>query len=841
MKLSKRLMATLLLAVMTLPLLLVNASAKTVTVTADAMDATREAGKLVIYTPAFGESTGTNDWGVEVVVEDNKAVSIERKGDHKIPRNGFVLSGHDENAGDESKNRGKWLEENVKVGDYVYYNPAGVVTVSDKEVAENSFYSFDKPLSGVNVTRGENMTVVYNKIGTHTGTNEWGYEIVCTGGVVTSLGGYNSLIPATKGSFVVSIHGEEVIWYQTNIKLGMTVTYDEAKGTITFSYDDSSAVAGAKMKYEELKADYDAAVKRYDNFDHAAVKAELESYKSEVDTLEKDFKAKKISTSDLVASCKALEDKAKELTLQICESRTVEYRGVWIRPTDKNAESVAETVQKLYDNGINMICIETVYDCTTIMPMPEGCLFECNPKFDHYDMLQTYIEECHKREMELHLWLPIFYVGDYYSKNVRRSVGIKKPEWLSVSNTGKYSYQLVEKGQEGAGLMMLDPSNKEATDYLLNIYKYILETYDVDGFQLDYIRYYTRSADGTSFDMGYNEHILDAFEEKYNVRPTYNTQASYWNNWVAFRCQYITDFVERTRKLIDEVNPDVLLSADVAPDPAEAVSYNYQDYYTWLQNGWLDMLCPMSYGYGYEQAIAEQVDKCGDKAYTAVGLGIFMQEMSEYDMQKQAVYNNTVGADGSVYFEASAYLNKGTGDYLLKGVYRNKAMTPTFDTMKAAKAQIEECKARIKNVIVPLGGVSAEDADKVIAELDKLAASFSEKGYDKAIYEGIGEKLIEYNMMSDAAARINDDVKRAVKCFNIDGKVIDTSKVEDLNKVDIGTTSTDDTSNVSKPESSDVSETESNGIPGWTWIVVVAVVVIIAAVVACVLMLRKKG
>jgi hypothetical protein len=223
-----------------------------------------------------------------------------------------------------------------------------------------------------------------------------------------------------------------------------------------------------------------------------------------------------------------------------------------------------------------------------------------------------------------------------------------------------------------------------------------------------------------------------------------------------------------------------------------------------------------------------------------------MSEMGEVDMQNQAVYNNSVAADGSVYFEATAYLNKGTGEYLLKGVYRNRAITPTFDTMKAAKAQIEACKDRINNVIVPLGGISEEGAKTVIAELDKLSASFTDKGYDKSVYDGLNELLINSNMMSDAAARVKDDVRLALKCYNIDGKVSDTSNAPELPGVDIGDVSkgddnAHDVENSVDSNSSDVSvEADSDGIPSWIWAVVVAVVVIIAAVVAAIVILKKK-
>ncbi|MGC9317598.1 MAG: DUF4838 domain-containing protein [Armatimonadota bacterium] len=56
---------------------------------------TRGPDELVIYTPEHGETTGTNMWGVEVVVSDGEVVDVQiRQGDAAIPADGFVLSGH---------------------------------------------------------------------------------------------------------------------------------------------------------------------------------------------------------------------------------------------------------------------------------------------------------------------------------------------------------------------------------------------------------------------------------------------------------------------------------------------------------------------------------------------------------------------------------------------------------------------------------------------------------------------------------------------------------------------------------------------------------------------------
>ena len=126
MKHSTRALAALLMLLMTLPLFIFSASAKQVTVKADGINAFRESGHLTIYTSDHGETTGTNEWGYEVIIEDNVAVKFN-KGNSAIPKNGFVLSGHDEEEG--GKRMGEWIKNNISLGDYVYYTPAGVVTV----------------------------------------------------------------------------------------------------------------------------------------------------------------------------------------------------------------------------------------------------------------------------------------------------------------------------------------------------------------------------------------------------------------------------------------------------------------------------------------------------------------------------------------------------------------------------------------------------------------------------------------------------------------------------------------------------------------------------------------
>ncbi len=834
MKLARRLVAALLMLTLILPFCVCFASAKEVTVTANGFDIVRESGALVIYTPAHGDTTKTNTWGYEVIVENNKAVKFQ-VGDSKIPENGFVLSGHDEGEG--GKNMGTWIKENIEVGDYVYYTPSGVITVSDKPIAANVFYSLSQSIIGVNVVRQVDSLVVYNKIGLKTNTNEWGYEVVCEGGVVTALGGNNNMVPHKAGSIVVSGHGKMVDWLKDNVKLGMSVTYDANAKTVTFAYDADACIAGMEIRVKDLEKSCEEAFARYDLIDRDAAEAAISELKAALDTAKADFKKSK-DEAKLVEDSKALDAQADEVENLLVESRTVEYRGVWIRPTDTSAKQVEETVQKLYDAGINMISIETIYDCTMIMPMPEDSLFETNPKFRRFDLLQAYIDACHARGMELHLWLPIFYVGDSKSANINRSLGTKKPEWLSVSNTGKYTHQVEAAGVEGSTLMMMDPSNEEACNYLLNTYKYILETYDVDGIQLDYIRYYNRTS---SYDFGYTKEALDAFEAEYGVRPTYDTKASYWNDWVKFRCNYISTFVKRMKSLIDEVAPGVLLGADVVPDPSESVQVNYQDYFTWLENKWIDILHPMAYAYGYEDAIKAQGERCGDNAFLAVGLGIFSAELGPADMQAQANFNTSIYCDGSVYFEASTYLKESTGEFLKNGVYRNEAITPTFDVEKGAKGQLEYAKKRISDIIIPAGGIDEAKGNEILSAIDALVATVTAEGYDTDKYNAVIDLINASGADNAAIGRMLSDMKISVKAYSVLNKEFDKSNVPEL-PIDPDYAGSEAES---EPADSEIEEsepvTEKQGKSDTLIIVIAIAVIVIAIGVAAFVLTKKKG
>lgn len=70
---------------------------------------TRYGDELILYSPAFGKTTKTNLWGIEVVINDGRVVEVS-EGNSLIPESGFVLSAH---------GAAKSILADLEVGDWV--------------------------------------------------------------------------------------------------------------------------------------------------------------------------------------------------------------------------------------------------------------------------------------------------------------------------------------------------------------------------------------------------------------------------------------------------------------------------------------------------------------------------------------------------------------------------------------------------------------------------------------------------------------------------------------------------------------------------------------------------
>ena len=102
--------------------------------------------------------------------------------------------------------------------------------------------------------------------------------------------------------------------------------------------------------------------------------------------------------------------------------------------------------------------------------------------------LKIWINEAHKRNIKVHVWFQTFYVGNKPPETNPEYILAQKPNWANYQKRNAYSDTIPYSVSEHNGYF-IDPANPEVRDYLQNILKEIIENYNVDGINLDYIRY----------------------------------------------------------------------------------------------------------------------------------------------------------------------------------------------------------------------------------------------------------------------------------------------------------------------------------------------------------------
>lgn len=114
----------------------------------------RGANQMVVYTPAFGKRTNTNEFGTEAIVRGNVVTEISGA-DSLIPADGLVISGHG-----KAKN---WMNKNITVGTRISINSKGKVLTA-YTTSESYIYSAQAQIKEVKYIVGKYLQ-------SHTGYN----------------------------------------------------------------------------------------------------------------------------------------------------------------------------------------------------------------------------------------------------------------------------------------------------------------------------------------------------------------------------------------------------------------------------------------------------------------------------------------------------------------------------------------------------------------------------------------------------------------------------------------------------------------------------------------------
>lgn len=511
--------------------------------------------------------------------------------------------------------------------------------------------SVDAPFSG----RGADQLVIFTPNGERktTLTNQYGSEAIIKDGIVIEVGENDQLIPSN--GFVVSGHGKAATWINNSLSLGFAVTYDEN----TIFIDESPEGKYTSILYrmnqmgEKLENDTELLLKNFKKA-HKAMKSEEEINTATVAVMEKKLEN--------------FETLQWELFLSQIPSPKKEVRAVWHRLSETTPEAIAKLVEDWERCGINVAFPETIYGSQAIFNDETG-LYKKFPMYGEIDPLAILIEECHKRDIEVHAWVHCFFIGIEGNAEEPALLAKAHPEWVGMDRTGQYA------SREEPGFMYLNQCMPEVRQALINAYVALATNYDLDGFQFDYIRY--SSATDWNEDWDYSEFTRKKVEAELGFDPmdiTPDNNPDQWKQWRQWREDTVSTFVKEASEKVRAVDSNLILTADVFPELPKAIDIKGQNWAKWGREGYIDAILPMSY-YTSSKAVAKSISEL-DKEQPGeeplvVGLGPFLG-FSKEQMINQILVSRQSGATGQVLFCWSTVPPE-MQEALAKGPWKEKA------------------------------------------------------------------------------------------------------------------------------------------------------------------------
>ncbi len=275
-----------------------------------------------------------------------------------------------------------------------------------------------------------------------------------------------------------------------------------------------------------------------------------------------------------------------------------EIRAMWLdRGTIVKAKSEADLAaifDRLAAAGINTVFFETVNASYTIYPSRVAP--EQNPLTRGWDPLKAAVKLAHERGMELHAWVWIFAAANQrhntvlnQSTNYLGPVLSANPDWAMTDKRGRVFNPRTKKA-------FFDPANPEVRQYLLSLLTEIATDYNVDGIQLDYIRYPFQDPRANRI-HGYGVASRRIFKQQTGVDPIrVNPRQQMWSRWTDFRIQQVNSFVALASEHLKSKRPQLLLSTAVFAIPQrDRLAKIQQHWESWIAEGLIDLLVPMTY------------------------------------------------------------------------------------------------------------------------------------------------------------------------------------------------------------------------------------------------------
>lgn len=411
--------------------------------------------------------------------------------------------------------------------------------------------------------------------------------------------------------------------------------------------------------------------------------------------------------------------------------RPVEARSVWLdRGTivaTKGPRGMAELFDKLKSSGINVVYFETNNAGFAMYP---SNVTDQNPDTRGWDPLGAAVGEARKRGMEIHAWLWVFAVG-----NTRHNPIIGKEPDYPGPVLSRYDFNWALATASGALVppkqheYWLDASNPDARKYLRDLVGEIISRYQIDGVQLDYIRY---PFNNRGSECGFNWLSRTRFEQETGLsldRLDDNTRELF----IAWKVHQVNQLVKEVSDLVRAQRPEMRISAAVYAFPRRMrINAIQQDWETWVTNGWIDTLNPMTYAHTPQdlQIMASYCrESTSDKSLVYPGLAVMRVDMA--GLIEQLDTARGAGTLGTTMF-AAAHLDDKKLNVLKLGPYRRQTLlTPQSEPLRASRFLVDDFAAMVNRYLQdPKTHILSDTAstNDVLSQIESLQKAMHQLG-----------------------------------------------------------------------------------------------------------------
>ena len=392
----------------------------------------------------------------------------------------------------------------------------------------------------------------------------------------------------------------------------------------------------------------------------------------------------------LLASAQSL-DPAQRLD----PSPLAEVRALWVTRASLTTPAAIEgLVSSARASGFNTLVVQVrgrgdAYFASSLEPRAD---LLATQRAD-FDPLRHVIDRASEEGLRVHAWVNVNLVASARElPSSQAHIIYRRPEWLMVpralaydlarigSRSPEYVGRLARwtRANEHVEGLFSSAALPEVADHVTAVVEDLVRRYPVDGVHLDYIRY-----PGPEFDYSlgvlreFHGDLLPAMPPaerlRYDPKSISDLTALtdiYSERWAGFRRSRLNALVLRLRTVIKAQRPGIVLSAAVFPDAAEAAAQRFQDWRFWIENRWLDVICPMAYtsdigAFASQIALARQV--AGPKGVWA-GIGAYRLTTARTIENIEAA--RRLGAHGVILFSYDSLVQAPRGRDALASIGR---------------------------------------------------------------------------------------------------------------------------------------------------------------------------